>query len=66
MVVQLNGELRELPDGATVAGLLALLGIKPVRVAVLVNEAVVTRDRHAEHHIGPGDVVEVVALVSGA
>ncbi|HET6438769.1 MAG TPA: sulfur carrier protein ThiS [Anaeromyxobacter sp.] len=66
MLVRLNGELRELPEGTTVAGLLALLRVKPGRVAVLVNEAVVTRDRRAEHRIDPGDMVEVVALVSGA
>ena len=66
MLVRLNGELRELPDGTTVAGLLTLLGVKAVRVAVLVNEAVVTRDRQADHRIGPGDMVEVVALITGA
>ncbi len=66
MLVRLNGELRELPDGTTVAALLRLLGVKPARVAVLVNEAVVVRARHEEHVIGAGDAVEIVALVAGA
>ncbi len=66
MLVRLNGELRELPDGTTVAGLLRLLGVKPVRVAVLVNEAVVVRARHEEHAIGPGDAIEIVAVMGGA
>ncbi len=63
--VRLNGELRELPDGLTVAGLLAHLGIKAPRVAVEVNEAVVTRDRHDAQRIGPGDAIEIVAFVGG-
>ena len=40
MQLKLNGETREVPDGATVAALLAHLGVKIQRVAVEVNEAV--------------------------
>ena len=65
MQVRLNGELREIPDGLTVAGLLAHLGVKAPRVAVEVNEAVVTKDRYDAHRIGPGDSVEIVAFVGG-
>jgi sulfur carrier protein len=65
MQVRLNGELRELPDGMTVAGLLAHLGVKAPRVAVEVNETVVTRDRYQAHQLGPGDSVEIVAFVGG-
>jgi sulfur carrier protein len=52
-------------DGATVAGLLLLLGVKAPRVAVEVNETVVTRDRHDEHVLHGGDAVEIVAFVGG-
>ncbi len=65
MQVRLNGELREIPDGLTVAGLLAHLGVKAPRVAVEVNESVVTKDRYEAHRIGPGDSVEIVAFVGG-
>ena len=65
MQVRLNGELREIPDGLTVAGLLAHLGVKAQRVAVEVNELVVTKDRYASQAIGPGDAVEIVAFVGG-
>jgi sulfur carrier protein len=65
MQVRLNGELREIPDGLTVAGLLAHLGVKAQRVAVEVNETVVTKDRYEGHRIGPGDTVEIVAFVGG-
>ncbi len=65
MLVRLNGELRELPDGTTVAGLLRQLGVKPARVAVLVNEVVAVRARQEEREIRPGDAVEIVAVVPG-
>jgi sulfur carrier protein len=65
MQVRLNGETREIPDGLTVAGLLAHLGIKAQRVAIEVNDAVVTKDRYESHRIGPGDSVEIVAFVGG-
>ncbi len=65
MQVKLNGEIREIPDGLTVTGLLAHLGIKTSRVAVEVNEAVVTKDRHGTHPLAAGDAVEIVAFVGG-
>jgi sulfur carrier protein len=65
MQVRLNGELRDIPDGLTVAGLLVHLGVKAQRVAVEVNEMVVTKDRYEAQAIGPGDTVEIVAFVGG-
>ena len=65
MRVTLNGEQRELPDGLTVSGLLAHLQVKAARVAVEVNETVVTKDRYESHRISPGDSVEIVAFVGG-
>ena len=63
--VRLNGELRELPDGLTVETLLSHLGVKAARVAVEVNEAVVTKDRYAVHRLSAGDSIELVAFVGG-
>jgi sulfur carrier protein len=65
MQVRLNGELRELPDGLTVTSLLAHLGVKAQRVAVEVNDTVVTKDRYEGQKIGPGDSIEIVAFVGG-
>jgi sulfur carrier protein len=65
MQVRINGELRELPEGATVASLLAHLGVKAQRVAVEVNETIVTKSRYDEHRISQGDAVEIVAFVGG-
>ncbi len=65
MQVRINGELREIPEGMTVAGLLGHLGVKAQRVAVEVNESVVTKDRYEAQKIGAGDSVESVACVGG-
>jgi thiamine biosynthesis protein ThiS len=65
MQVRLNGELREVPDDSTVAGLLLHLGVKAQRVAVELNETVVTKDRYEAQRIGPGDSIEIVAFVGG-
>lgn len=65
MQVTLNGEVREVPDGITVAALLAQLGIKAQRVAVEVNETVVTRADHPARVLRMGDAVEIVAFVGG-
>ena len=63
--VRLNGELRELPDALTVEALLAHLQVKATRVAVEVNETVVTKDRYATHRLSAGDSIEIVAFVGG-
>jgi thiamine biosynthesis protein ThiS len=65
ILVRLNGEQRELPDGLTVEALLAHLGVKAVRVAVEVNETVVTKDRYTAHRLSAGDSIEIVAFVGG-
>jgi sulfur carrier protein len=65
MQLKLNGELREVPDGMSVSALLAHLGVKAPRVAVEVNEVVVTKDRYEAHQLAAGDAVEIVAFVGG-
>jgi sulfur carrier protein len=65
MQVKLNGEPREIPEATTVAGLLSHLGLKAPRVAVEVNEAVVTKERYGDHQLKAGDAVEIVAFVGG-
>jgi sulfur carrier protein len=60
-----NGQLEQLPDGATVADLLARLKLPAKGVAVEVNLQIVPRARHAEHELREGDRLEVVSLVGG-
>lgn len=65
MQLTINGDPRDVPDGLTVSGLLAHLGLDKGPVAVEVNRSIVTRAEHAQHAVSPGDVVEIVHLVGG-
>jgi sulfur carrier protein len=65
MQIVVNGERREVPDGTTVASLLAVVGIEQKRVAVEVNEQVVPKARHAETTLRETDRVEIVTFVGG-
>lgn len=65
MRLLVNGEPREVPDGTTVAGLLALLGVSDRRIAVEVNRQIVGRDAYGTCHLGAGDEVEIVHFVGG-
>jgi sulfur carrier protein len=60
-----NGEVHEVTDGATVARLLADLGLANQFVAVEVNRQVIPRARHPECRLKAGDKVEIVTLVGG-
>ena len=50
MKLMINGEVRECPHEASVAGLLAAMDADPARVAVMVNE---TSKRSCVGHRGP-------------
>ena len=63
--VQLNGELREVPEGLTLAAMLDWLGLPADRVAVERNLEIVPRSGWAATRIQPGDRLEVVHLVGG-
>lgn len=65
MQVQVNDQRRELPEGATVADLLAVLALPGTRVAVELNRALVRRQDHATTTLREGDRLEVVTLVGG-
>jgi sulfur carrier protein len=67
VIVTVNGELRELAPGATVASVVELLDVAPGArgVAVALDGEVVTRARWAETELGDGALVEVVAAIQG-
>lgn len=65
MQIVLNGEAREIPDGASIVALLEHLGIERQRVAVELNELVVPRAKHASTTLKPTDRVEIVTFVGG-
>jgi len=65
MEVTVNGEPRQLPDGATVEELLQQLAIQPERVVVEVNLTILKRIQHVETVLQAGDQVEIVQFVGG-
>ena len=65
MTVVVNGERRELADGATVPEALDALGLPRVGVAVAVDGEVVPRARWAATALGDGARVEVLTAVQG-
>lgn len=65
MRIQLNGEAVELPDGQSVADLLARLELAGRRVAVELNLDIVPRSQHADTLLRDGDRVEVVHAIGG-
>jgi thiamine biosynthesis protein ThiS len=65
MLLHINGEQRELPDGLTVAGLVAQLGMKPDRVAVELNLEIVPRTQWETITLKNDDRLEVVHFVGG-
>ncbi len=65
MKLVVNGEPRELADGATVEQLVAALGVDRRSVAVERNREIVPRSQHATTPLADGDRVEIVTMVGG-
>ena len=67
MIVAVNGTATEVPDGATVAGVLAELEVPSVArgVAVAVQGEVVPRGEWVSTSLRDGDRVEVVSAIQG-
>jgi thiamine biosynthesis protein ThiS len=65
MLLHINDEQREFPDGLTVAVLIAHLGMKPDRVAVELNLEIVPRTLWEATPLKDGDKLEVVHFVGG-
>jgi thiamine biosynthesis protein ThiS len=63
--VQVNGEIRELPDELTLDALVRQLAIAPERLAIELNREVVRRARWAETVVRDGDQIEIVHFVGG-
>lgn len=65
MEIILNGEPRDVPDGLSAAGLVALLGLEGRRYAMEVNGELLPKRAHAAHSLCPGDRIEIVQAVGG-
>lgn len=65
MIVTINGERCEVPDGLTVARLLEHLGMKGDRVAIERNLDILPRPKWDETQVQPNDSYEIVHFVGG-
>tara|TARA_B100000029_G_scaffold347288_1_gene339630 strand:+ start:378 stop:587 length:210 start_codon:yes stop_codon:yes gene_type:complete len=65
MQITVNEESRQVENGATVAMLIADLGLEPRYLAVERNRELVPRRQHAQCVIQDGDKIEIVTLVGG-
>jgi sulfur carrier protein len=62
--VTVNGDDRELPDGASVTLLLQDLKLTPDKVAIELNRRLLRGDKY-DQPLKDGDVIEVVTFVGG-
>lgn len=65
MKVEINGEVQEVHEGQTVAGLVRELGFDGRGVAVALDGEVVSRSEWDTVQIGEGGKVEIVRAVQG-
>jgi thiamine biosynthesis protein ThiS len=66
VAITLNGDLRELPAGSTIASLLASLQLDPRLVVVERNRDILRdRDTFGETAVAAGDTIEIVHFVGG-
>ncbi len=60
-----NGENREVAEGATIASLLGELDLRRDGIAVALNDDVVPRTEHAVRTLHDGDRLEIIVAVAG-
>ena len=65
MTIFVNAEKRDVPDGLSVAALVAHLGLHPSRIAVERNLEILPRSRWGDTMIELNDRYEIVQLVGG-
>ena len=65
MNIQINGEAESVPDGLTLAALVERKGLQGKRIAIEVNEELVTRSKFPTHIVKEGDHLEIVQAIGG-
>ena len=64
MLVKVNGEARDLPEGETVLALIARYQLTPEKVAIELNRRLLRGERYGTA-LKEGDEVEIVTFVGG-
>jgi len=65
MEIEVNGEVRRVPKGASLAEILAFLGLPADRVAVELDRKIVRKTEWESCRVEPGAELEVVHFVGG-
>jgi len=65
ITLTVNGEPRRIASGASIADLVADIGLNPAKVAVERNGTIAPRSTLADVVLGEGDVLEIVHFVGG-
>ena len=65
IALMVNGERRDLPANASVADLLAAIGLAARKVAVERNREIVPRSEYATTALAEGDALEIVHFIGG-
>jgi thiamine biosynthesis protein ThiS len=64
MLVKVNGEPREIPEGETVRALIVRYQLAPEKVAVELNRRLLRGEKY-DTPLNPNDEVEIVTFVGG-
>ena len=65
MIIKINGEDLEIDNQSTAATLITQLGYQNQRIALEVNEAIISKSKHVEFTLNEGDQVEIIKAVGG-
>ncbi len=65
MIIKVNGEDLEIENQSTAATLITQLGYQDQRIALEVNEAIISKSKHVEFTLNEGDQVEIIKAVGG-
>ena len=65
MNVMVNGDRREIENGATLVALIALLALTGKRLAVELNGEIVPRSQYEIIVLNEGDQIEIVQAIGG-
>ena len=65
ITITLNGEQRDIHDGSTVDDILSTIGAEKQRVAVVVNENIISPEKRRSLVLRENDQVEVLSFVEG-
>jgi len=65
VIIQVNGKDLEIDSQSSAADLINQLGYQDQRIALEVNEAIISKSKHTEFTLNAGDQVEIIKAVGG-